>query len=198
MALSKRTVALVGVLLGASLLVLASLTWATGSSHDVVLGGGISGSGGSLAPVVPAMGLVALAASIAVATTGRVARYVSAALLLVAGLGAAAGTVYLLVDPGRSLGHVAAEKVARTGSVAVQGTVAWPVYAALVVSLLLAATGIAALARARRWEGLSAAYEAPVSAETAAAEPERESLWDQVSREDLADPQVRRDSGADT
>jgi hypothetical protein len=103
-------------------------------------------TGGALLPWLPPVALVGLAgAGALIATRGGVRRGLGV-LLLVLGLGLAAGGVYGVAGDGVSAARVA-----------------WPVLCAL-GGLLLAAGGVSTLLRGHRWPGMSARYERPVRA----------------------------------
>jgi hypothetical protein len=101
-------------------------------------------TGGALLPWLPPLALVGLAgAGALIATRGGVRRALGVLLLLL-GLGLAAGGGYGVAGAGVS------------GS-----RVAWPVLCAL-GGLLLAAGGVSTLLRGHRWPGMSARYERPI------------------------------------
>jgi uncharacterized membrane protein (TIGR02234 family) len=104
-------------------------------------------TGGALLPWLPPLALVGLAgAGALIATRGNVRRALGVLLLLL-GLGLAAGGGYGVFD---------ATDAGVSGA-----RVAWPVLCAL-GGLLLAAGGVSALLRGHRWPGMGARYERPV------------------------------------
>lgn len=205
---SKRVVlalALAGALL---LIVSASRTWVSGTVDDAVLGASrVTGSGSQLAPGVVAVALAGAAAALVAVTAGPVVRRVSVVLLGGAGLGAAALTGALLLDPAGRLGDVAAHSTGRTGRVETHATtLGWP-WVALAAAGLLVAAAIAAWAGAARWRGLSARYggsaaEPPaagasaVSASPGVRGQRVASAWDSLDAGlDPTEPEVRPPEG---
>ena len=84
-------------LLGAGLLVAVSgRPWVTRVLTDVPGVPRVSASGDSAVPAVPALALVAAAAAVALLVGGRPGRHLAAAVLLLAGLGAAAAVLSVL------------------------------------------------------------------------------------------------------
>jgi uncharacterized membrane protein (TIGR02234 family) len=125
-------------------------------------------SGRSLEPLVPALGVVGLAAVVALLATRGRARAVVGALLAAAGLvlvvrGAGrfaapdpAAARDLLTDAGRAAALTAGTPVSAAAGVA------GPLLAVLAGAALLAA-GLVAAVRAGRWPGMSARYERPAT-----------------------------------
>jgi uncharacterized membrane protein (TIGR02234 family) len=144
-------------------------------------------TGRDVEPLVPALGVVALAALVALLATRGWARTAVGAVL------AAAGLVLLL----RSLPHVAAPSPAHARALlldqgratgepagaAVTADVepAWPLLAAAGGALLLAG-GLGAVLRGRRWPGMSARYERPDAARPAPPEATAGAAWDALDR----------------
>jgi uncharacterized membrane protein (TIGR02234 family) len=153
----------------------------------------VSLSGRSIEPLVPALGVVGLAAVVALLAVRGRARTVVGAVLAAAGLVLvvrAAGRFAapdpaaardLLTDAGRAAALAAGTPVSAAAGVA------GPLLAVLAGAALLAA-GLAAAVRAGRWPGMSARYERPATpARTPAAEPAAERLaepaaWDLLDR----------------
>lgn len=169
---SKRVVlalALAGALL---LIVAASRTWVSGTVDDAVLGASrVTGSGSQLAPGVVAVALAGAAAALVALTAGSVVRRVSVVLLAGAGLGAAALTGAVLLDPAGRLGDVAAHSTGRTGRVETHATtLGWP-WMALAAAGLLVVASMLAWAGAARWQGLPARYGGSTPEPAAAGAP---------------------------
>lgn len=170
--------------LGAGGLLIASTQpWVSGTSSQVIIGGGaLTGTGGKVAPVVSGLALVALAAALATLTAGRVGRLLGGGVLLLAGLGSVVAVVRLIADPAGALQPIAEERAAASGQAfgitAHAGPGAW---LALALSLVVCAAGVLALRHARAGSGLTASYERP-----SAGDREPGTLWEQVSREDDA------------
>jgi len=106
-------------------------------------------TGRELAPLVPALAFVGLAASVGLVAARRAGRRVVAVLLLLAGAGTAAAAVAGAAAVGPP-----------TGAATAALRPAWPALAAL-GGVLLAVAGLLALVRGRRWAALGARYEAP-------------------------------------
>ncbi len=159
---TKRRAAL--LLLGSSLAVavLGTRPWVTGLSSDVVLAGrGLTVTGDQAAPGLVALGLVALAASVAVLTTGRRLRQVSSVLLTLAALGALALTVGVLRDPSAALSAGSGPGAVGAASAATPGTLTpWP-WPALLAALLTTVLGALSVPAGRGWEGLPSRFERP-------------------------------------
>jgi uncharacterized membrane protein (TIGR02234 family) len=186
---SKRTVLVLVLVSAAVLLVSGTREWVSGSVDDAVLGiAALHGKGSVVAPGALAAALVGLAAAVAVATSGRVARVIAAwATLLAAVLGGAV-VIGVLTDPGGALGRLAVAGTARTGTVAAHGHSGLWAWVALVATLGVALGGLGALLGGRHWQGLSDRYDAPVTDQGSQkdAEPRRrpppDSAWEQLSR----------------
>jgi len=133
-------------------------------------------AGRDLEPLVPALGVVGLAGLVALLATRRWGRLAVGAVLAAAGLVlvlrslphlAAPGPAEartLLLDQGRATGEPPGATIAASASPA------WPLLAALGGAALLAG-GVGTVLRSRRWPGMSARYDAPSSASTAAVSP---------------------------
>jgi uncharacterized membrane protein (TIGR02234 family) len=136
--------------------------------------------GRTLRPGVAALGLVALAAAVAVPATRGVARALVGAVVVVAGLGIVVLSADVLRD---SAGAAAAtDEVRRTAGVATTGATAWPTVAA-VAGGCVAVCGIGVLVRGRRWPGMSARYDAPQTRRARTADPDT-ALWEALDRGD--------------
>lgn len=185
---SKLTVVLAALVAAGTLLASGGRVWARGTVDDAVLGASrVSGTGSELASGVVALALVAAAAAVASTTSGRLVRRLTLVVLGLAGLGEGWLAARILLDPGHSLGAVAARSAGRTGTLETHATTtAWP-WVCLVASLLLALAAAAGWAGAGRWRGLGARYEAPSGAAetTAGARGQRvASDWDRLDAGD--------------
>jgi uncharacterized membrane protein (TIGR02234 family) len=163
----RLAVLILGALGAAVILLTASRPWATVHLHDAVAGAAtLRPAGRSVAPVVPAAGLVALAASVAAVTMRTVGRFVAGLLLVLAGGAVAAASVGVARHPLTGATDAIRAATGRTGDVTTTATAAasiWPWIAALAaVPLVLA--GATAIVRGRAWSGLSSRYDAPVTA----------------------------------
>ncbi len=166
---------------GGLALLAASQTWARGMVTGPVTIP-VAAAGRTLAPLVPALGLVAIAAPIVLWAGRRVGRVLAGVVLVLAGLGLAANAVTTGQDPARALreeaGRAVAQQDARPRDV--RGS-AWP-WVATAGGALTAASGALTLARGRRWPAMSARYERSRPAAGAARESAR--MWDALDRGD--------------
>jgi uncharacterized membrane protein (TIGR02234 family) len=172
-------VALLAVLLGAGLVVLATgRDWVT---LTVAAPGGsipVHADGRLAAPGAVALALVAVAGIVVAVTAGRVVRTVVAGLLLLAGLAVAA----LTVPVWRAPADAARPAVARvTGTIGGTGTAGrdgasaarptpWPLVSAA-GGLLIAAGGLAGVIRGGGWPGPSRRFERPAGSIPGGPEP---------------------------
>jgi uncharacterized membrane protein (TIGR02234 family) len=121
-------------------------------------------TGREVEPLVPAVGVVALAGVVALLATGRRGRLIIGGLLAASGLGmmlrslphlavpAPADARELLLDQGRATGEPAGATITATVDRV------WPVLAALAGAALLAG-GLVTVVRCRRWPGMSGRYD---------------------------------------
>ena len=153
-------------------------------------------AGRSLVPLVPALGLVGLAALVGlVATRGR-GRVLLGAVLALAGAAVVVAAVPHLAAPSGAAtegllagrGPLPGRDLARPVQPRAQPV--WPGLAA-VGGLLLAAAGTGAAVRGRRWPAMSGRYDAPASrpldarpAARPAGRPTAAGLWDALDRGD--------------
>lgn len=131
-------------------------------------------TGAQLARGARVLGLVGLAGVAALPATRGHARTAVGALLTAAGAGVIAVVARVLLDPAQALLDNGPPDTHLAGAPDLGG---WP-YAAILGGLLLLAAGLLAVVRGRRWQGLSARYDAP--AET--PRPGEASLWDALDR----------------
>lgn len=189
--LTKRRAAPLLLVPALLVVLLGTRTWVTGRSDDAVLAGrSLSVTGDQAAPGLVALGLVALAAGVAVLTTGRRLRLVSAVLLTLAALGALALTLSVLRDPTAALAAgagpggtpsagIGGTTRSATGATTPGALTFWP-WPALLAALVLTVVGAVTTAAGRGWDGLSTRFER--SGEDAPADaPERRSTWDELS-----------------
>lgn len=199
----SRTVLLL-VALAALVVVAGALPWTRAEVAGALAGGGeVVANGGAAAPLVPALGLVALAGAAAASTTRRVGTVVALVAVALAGAGVLAGSALVLADPlaattaevGAVLGVTAGS--VRAGDADVAAT-AWPVVT-LVLGVLLAAAAAAGAVVSPRWardrrhevvaagagsDGDDAAPAAPAdpAAERVRRRGEAFDAWDALSR----------------
>ncbi|MEO3935515.1 Trp biosynthesis-associated membrane protein [Dermatophilaceae bacterium Soc4.6] len=165
--LTKRRAALGLLLPSLAVVILGSRPWVTGRTSDVVLAGrGLTVTGDQAAPGLVALGLVAVAASVAVLTTGRRLRQVSSVLLTLAALGALALTVGVLRDPSAALSAGSGPGAVGAASATPGSLTPWP-WSALLAAVLTTVLGALSLPAGRGWEGLSSRFERPSTPDAA-------------------------------
>lgn len=157
---------------GAAALVLATSTqpWAVVSATDA-LGAvrEVSPQGQQVAPQVPALALVALAASVAVAFTRRLARIAAGIAILLAGAGSAVASFASGLNPAAGSSAALQDITGLAGTAAGASIIdasstPWP-WAAAAAGAGLCLVGGVVLLRGSRWAFPSPRYEAPAAAE---------------------------------
>lgn len=173
--MTSRGTALGATLLGAALSAVVALPiWVRGTVDDPVLGHRAASAIGQVAaPAALPLGLLALAAVVVAAVTGRVGRVVAGLLAAAAGLGSAWFAVGVLRDADAVLARTVAGSVGRSGVAPVSGVTltVWP-WLALLGGVLVALGGFVIVRGGPRWSGANARYESParsVSAGSAGA-----------------------------
>jgi uncharacterized membrane protein (TIGR02234 family) len=160
----RERAAAVGLALVAGVLGLlaASRTWVTAELTDVLAGRvQLRLTGARLAPVVPAVSLVLLAAGAAVLLARRLGRAVAGLVLVLAGAVCGAAAVAAARSPQAALGAEAARVTGRSaGPPATFGTTAWP-WLAVVAGVLAVLAGALVVVGTRRWVAPSDRFEAP-------------------------------------
>ena len=179
--LTKRRAGLALLLPSLVVILVATRPWVTGRSTDPVLGGAsLSATGNQAAPGLLALGLVALAATVATLTSGPRLRTVSAVVLTLAGLTTLVLTLVVIRDPSGALAGQAGPRVGRSGPVGTSaGLTFWP-WPELVASAVLTVVGALTVPAARQWHGLSSRFERPDPA--VAERVARASAWDDLSQ----------------
>jgi uncharacterized membrane protein (TIGR02234 family) len=137
-------------------------------------------TGRALRPGVAALGLVVLAAAVALLATRGAARALVGAVVAAAGIGIVALSVDVLRDADGAAATT--DEVRRAAGVAAAGATAWPVMAAG-AGACAAVCGIGVLLRGRRWPGMSARYDAPQTRRVRTADPET-TMWEALDRGD--------------
>ena len=177
----RNVVALV-LLLAGLLLVTASRPWVTGRAAVEVVGSrDLVATGAQAAPGLVALALLAGAAVLAAATSGRVGRRVALVLLTAAAAGLVVSVAFVLPRGGTILGEIGARAAGHTGSVPVTDSVGPWTWVALLAAVLLLASALLGWAGSGAWRGLSDRY-ARTDEVVAGARGERVgSDWDRLS-----------------
>ena len=149
--LSRRGVVVLLAAAGGILLLSAGRPWVSAVLAQVPGRPEVSASGRVAAPGAVALGFVALAGAVVVATAGRLIIRITAAVLALAGAGASAAAVLAVSDPARAVAE-AATRASGVSDAVVSGAARtiWPYLAALAGALVLVAGGIA-LREAKAW-----------------------------------------------
>ena len=164
--LQRKVAVLWALAAGAALLGAGAQTWVQATGLDGLADTSVATSGNDAAAVVPAMALVGMAGGAALSIARRFARTVIAALLVLAGLAGGVSAVQVATDPARAAQAAVGEATGTTAAAAQYVVTVWP-WIAVVVSLALAACGLAVLVFGRRWGGASRRYDFTVAAPTA-------------------------------
>jgi uncharacterized membrane protein (TIGR02234 family) len=134
-------------------------------------------TGTEITPVVPTLALISLAGAGALVATRRIGRFLVGVLLVLAGLGVAAGAGYGLSAAAHDPGSV---------------TPGWAI-TALAGGLLVAVVGLGTARRGRSWPTMGSRYERPAAraarAARVGADDDAAKIWDAI--DDGNDPTVR-------
>nr|WP_240895136.1 Trp biosynthesis-associated membrane protein [Kineococcus siccus] len=126
-------------------------TWVAGRVAATTGDTAVLADGRTAAPLATALGLVALAAVVAVTIGRRVARVLAAAALLLAGVGVVVASLGALTSPEEALSSPARAASGRSTAAVTGADVApWPVVSAA-GGVLVGVAGLGVLARGRRW-----------------------------------------------
>jgi uncharacterized membrane protein (TIGR02234 family) len=120
-------------------------------------------TGGTLAPLVPACGLLLLAAAVALVAVRGAGRVVVGLLVAVAGGVLGWSGLRLLVTGGEAAAVAVVGGGTPGSTLSVATAPVWPVLA-VVAGLVAVATGLLAVARGRRWPAMGRRYERPAGA----------------------------------
>lgn len=167
MTLKRRTAVLWAIAAGAIILGTGAQTWIVSTGVSGLATTSVTTTGNQAAAVVPAMGLVGMAAGVALSMARRIGRWITAVLLILAGVVAGMSSVFAALDPA---GAAQAQVSQASGTTADAGSYAvtvWPWLTLLGgVLLLLCGLGVAVLGRG--WT-TSRRHESPVTAGAAGA-----------------------------
>ena len=189
----KPVVVLLAVAAGIVLLAAGRADWITGTVDGVAGPVRSSAVGTEAAPGLAGLALVAMAASIAATTSGRIARWICLAVLGLVSAGVIALSLRAVLDAPAVLGSVAATHSGGTGALEAEGSATAGPWVAVVAAVLLAVSCVGGIVGGRRWGGLGRKYERPGtdpdSGQVSGARGERVgSDWDRVTLGD--DPSV--------
>lgn len=155
---------------------------AAGTPQDIPI------TGASASPAVLALALVGLAAGLALLLTSRLVRILTGAVLILAGLGAAAAAIAVLARPTTAATSGVLEATSIIGRDISARTTPWPVLA-IAPAVAIAACGALALLRGAAWDR-SAARFARAGTPARAVDPQQNpaAAWDALtSGEDPTD-----------
>lgn len=161
MRIARRTAVLVALAAGAVILGTGAQPWIESTGISGLVTASVTTTGNQAAAVVPAMGLVGLAAGIALSMARRIGRWVTGVLMVLAGAAAGMSAVTAALDPATAAqGQVAAASGTTSGA-AEHVVTAWPWFT-LAGGALLVLCGLAVLFLGRGWTS-SRRHESPVS-----------------------------------
>lgn len=152
--------AVVACAAGGSLVLLAAgQPWARAVTSGAAGPVPVTATGAEIVPLVPGLGLLALAGSVALLATRRGGRRLVGAILAAAGAGIAAATIAGRATPEGALREAAGVATGRIGAVVsgVAGT-GWP-WLAFAGGLVVLSVGMAAAVAGPRWSVMSSRYE---------------------------------------
>ncbi|MEV4901297.1 Trp biosynthesis-associated membrane protein [Citricoccus sp. NPDC055426] len=167
MTLKRRTAVLWAIAAGAIILGTGAQTWIVSTGVSGLATTSVTTTGNQAAAVVPAMGLVGMAAGIALSMARRIGRWITAVLLMLAGVAAGISSVHAALDPA---GAAQAQVSQASGTTADAGSYAvtvWP-WLTLLGGVLLLACGLAVAVLGRGWT-TSRRHESPVTSGAAGA-----------------------------
>jgi uncharacterized membrane protein (TIGR02234 family) len=180
-------VAVLGCVVGAALILLSGgRSWAHFSVVQPPLPAvhGVA-TGHRLAGATTSLGLVVLAAAVALIATRRLGRQLAGTLVVVVGVIAVVVALHVAIDPASSVAGAVAAATGRRGVAATTVSVsAWP-WLTAVGGLVAAAVGALTVAHGRRWPAMGRRYEAAASRPV---KDDETSMWDALDRGD--DPTV--------
>ncbi|WP_425953827.1 Trp biosynthesis-associated membrane protein [Xylanimonas sp. McL0601] len=182
MSLTRGRAAVLVVLLGALALATAGPTWVraqTATALDPTVA--VAVSGGTAAPAVNAAGLVLVAAGLALALGGRVARRVVLVVVAAAGVLITASAVAVATSPADVAAAGAAEAAGVTDLTAPASVTVWPWLCAAVGVLIVLAAVLVGLA-ARGWTASSGRHERAAPNPDTGPQVDAHDAWDAQTR----------------
>jgi len=152
--------AVVACAAGAGLVLLAAgQPWARAVTGGAAGAVAVTATGAEIVPLVPGLGLLALAGSVALLATRRLGRRLVGAILAATGAGTVAATIAGRAAPDAALREAGGVATGRIGAAvsAVAGT-GWP-WLATAGGLLVLAVGLAAAVAGPGWSVMSSRYD---------------------------------------
>ncbi|WP_309079932.1 Trp biosynthesis-associated membrane protein [Zhihengliuella sp.] len=191
--MTRRNVVLAGLLGGLAGLLTATRTWITVTpGAGAIIHEPVDVSGSDAATSVSALAIVVLAASVSATIAGRMARWIVAALLILAGVGMVLAAASVLGDPQAAAAAVVGEAAGTARIEADYRLSVWPA-ATIAAGGWTVLVGVALAVAGRRWK-VGRRYARPAAGEPAARRGEgvadtRARLdeidgWDRLSRGD--------------
>ncbi|NUL47181.1 Trp biosynthesis-associated membrane protein [Cellulosimicrobium funkei] len=160
--MKRRTAVLWALAAGAVILGTGAQTWIESAGLSGLATTSVTTTGNQAAAVVPAMGLVGMAAGIALSMARRIGRWVAAVLMVLAGLVAGFSAVNAALDPASAAQAQVSEASGTTADAGSYAVTVWP-WLTLVGGVLLLLCGLAVLVLGRGWV-TSRRHESPVAA----------------------------------
>ncbi|GAA4778404.1 Trp biosynthesis-associated membrane protein [Citricoccus nitrophenolicus] len=161
MRLKRRTAVLWALAAGAIILGTGAQTWIESAGLSGLATTSVTTTGNQAAAVVPAMGLVGMAGGIALSMARRIGRWISAVLMVLAGLMAGFSAVHAALQPATAAQAQVSEASGTTADAGSYVVTVWP-WLTLVGGVLLLLCGLAVLLLGRDWV-TSRRHESPVA-----------------------------------
>ncbi|MGM7667224.1 Trp biosynthesis-associated membrane protein [Microbacterium sp. A93] len=162
MTLKRRTAVLWAIAAGAIILGTGAQTWIQSTGVSGLATTSVTTTGNQAAAVVPAMGLVGMAAGIALSMARRIGRWIAAVLLMLAGVAAGLSAVYAALDPAAAAQAQVSQASGTTADAGSYAVTVWP-WLTLIGGVLLLLCGLTILVLGRGW-ATSRRHESPVAA----------------------------------
>lgn len=150
MMLKRRTAVLWALAAGAIILGTGAQTWIESTGVSGLATTSVTTTGNEAVAVVPAMGLVGLAAGIALSMARRIGRWIAAVLLVLAGVTAGLTSVNAALDPAAAAQAQVSQASGTTADAASYAVTVWP-WLTLIGGVLLLLCGVAVLVLGRGW-----------------------------------------------
>ena len=152
---NRRTGVVLLLAAAGALLGLGALPWVRGMAHvpgaDLQT---ISSTGGQASPIIPALGLVLLAAAVAIALARRVGVFITCLITIVAGTITTVASGVVLNNPAQAMSGQVTETTAillPADAITDVTITAWPAVSA-VVGIVIAGLGVYILRASRNWK----------------------------------------------